>query len=126
MELLRDLWPSSDGAFGDDGAKGIGGHKREDDNPGGVGALEGGEIGKDSKRSYAQAASSSSSGGIPRSQGKRIQDSMQVKIGKLQSGACISGAKRLRSPVDATCGRCFRSTHKTSECRHQVVCLRCA
>lgn len=38
----------------------------------------------------------------------------------------LAGSKRPRSPSDKTCGRCFRSTHKTSECCHQVVCLRCS
>lgn len=41
-------------------------------------------------------------------------------------GARLSSAKRSRSPNDATCGRCFRSSHKTVECRHQIICLRCA
>lgn len=36
------------------------------------------------------------------------------------------GAKRPRLPSDNTCGRCFRMTHKTADCRHQVVCLRCS
>ncbi|KAH7659788.1 RNA helicase protein [Dioscorea alata] len=35
-------------------------------------------------------------------------------------------SKRPRSPKSPTCGRCFRSSHKTEDCRHQIVCLRCA
>lgn len=30
----------------------------------------------------------------------------------------LTGAKRPRSPGEQHCGRCFRSTHKTSEYRH--------
>lgn len=37
----------------------------------------------------------------------------------------LIGAKRPHSPKDSRCGRCFRSSHKTAECPHQVVCLRC-
>lgn len=37
-----------------------------------------------------------------------------------------TGTKRPRSPGEQSCGRCFRMTHKTSKCRHQVVCLRCS
>lgn len=36
------------------------------------------------------------------------------------------GAKRPRSPKEASCGRCFRTSHYTAECRHQVVCLSCS
>lgn len=36
------------------------------------------------------------------------------------------GAKRPRSPCEGACGWCFRTSHATSECRHQVVCLRCS
>lgn len=74
----------------------------------------------DGKRSFAKVVSSESLG-----------DSHELKHSKrrskdMQGGARLSGAKRPRSPNAATCGRCFRSSYKTAECRHQVVCLRCA
>ncbi|KAH7657856.1 Zinc finger CCHC-type protein [Dioscorea alata] len=46
--------------------------------------------------------------------------------GKQQGGTRITGANRPRSLIEASCGQCFRTTHKTAECRHQVVCLRCS
>ncbi|KAH7690551.1 Zinc finger CCHC-type protein [Dioscorea alata] len=55
--------------------------------------------------SYSQAVSSSSSG-----------ERRPPKV----------GLKRPRSPIEQTCGRCFRTSHKMEECRHQIVCLRCS
>lgn len=66
--------------------------------------------------SYSEAASSSSED--KRSPNRMLGD-LQKKVRPLV------GAKRPRSPGEQTCGRCFRATHKTSECKHQVVCLRC-
>ncbi|KAH7659259.1 Zinc finger CCHC-type protein [Dioscorea alata] len=75
--------------------------------------------------SYAQAVSSSSSG-VSRSLRLDIVRSPKEKASNLpRSSVQLASSKRPRSPRDATCGRCFRNTHKTSECRHQVVCLRC-
>lgn len=74
--------------------------------------------------SYAQAVSSHSS------EGHCSRDSVDSKgfkgaaDGKHRGVARLAGSKRSRSPKDAGCGRCFRSSHSTSECRHQVVCRR--
>lgn len=47
--------------------------------------------------------------------------------GEVQKPAkVLTGEKRPRSPSNHSCGRCFRTIHKTAECRHQVVCLRYA
>lgn len=35
----------------------------------------------------------------------------------------LAGSKRQRLPP--TCGHCLRSTHRTSECRHLLMCKRC-
>lgn len=75
---------------------------------------------------YAQVVASSSSedgGGTGKlGRKRRMGPSPDQRAG----GQQLAGSKRPRSPKDKTCGRCFRSSHKTSECRHQVVCLRCA
>lgn len=68
--------------------------------------------------SYAQVASLSSS----------EKRSSSVKRGtslNMEKNAKM-GAKRPRSPRDGACGRCFKTSHVTAECRHQVVCLRCS
>lgn len=67
--------------------------------------------------SYAQVVSSSSNEGSPRR--KTGSTSRMEWKGNV-------GTKRPRSPCDGACGRCFRTTHATAECRHQVVCLRCS
>lgn len=66
--------------------------------------------------SFAEVVSSSSEdfGSV---KGARVKTQNKAKS--------LFGAKRPRSPGEMSCGRCFRTTHKTSECRHQVVCLRC-
>lgn len=38
-------------------------------------------------------------------------------------GSSLAGSKRQRLPP--TCGHCLRSTHRTSECRHLLMCKRC-
>lgn len=67
--------------------------------------------------SFVEAVSSSSED-LEKLKGARYKEPLKVKP--------FSGAKRPRSPGEQTCGRCFRTTHRTSECHHQVVCLRCA
>lgn len=68
--------------------------------------------------SYGQVTSSSSS---------------EMRSSKSLRGATLggdrhakAGNKRPRSPRDSACGRCFRTSHSTAECWHQVVCLRCS
>lgn len=108
MSLLGSLWGDSGNGGGGGGAKGD--------------SSSGGPVCKQEKMSYAQVASYSSSG-----------ESSQSKRASKGSGSCLpakqpqlSGAKRPRSPKAASCGCCFRTTHGTVECRHQIVCLRCA
>ncbi|XP_039138075.1 uncharacterized protein LOC120275526 [Dioscorea cayenensis subsp. rotundata] len=67
---------------------------------------------------YAQAACSSSSGELTTAGQRRNEPRMDKKV--------VVGAKRPRSPREGACGRCFRSSHSTADCRHQVVCLRCS
>lgn len=68
-------------------------------------------------KSYSEAVSSSSGELF-----SRIAAQEEVK----QKPKMLSGAKRPRSPTESSCGRCFRTMHKTADCRHQVVCLRCS
>lgn len=68
-------------------------------------------------KSYSEALSSSSGEHCCRMD---AQGEVQKK------NMLLSGAKRPRSPTESSCGRCFRRTHKTADCRHQVVCLRCS
>lgn len=68
-------------------------------------------------KSYSEAVSSSSGELF-----SRIAAQGEVK----QKPKMLSGAKRPRSPTESSCGRCFRTMHKTADCRHQVVCLRCS
>lgn len=74
---------------------------------------------RDPEMSYAQAVSSSSSG-------DRIQVKTMTSKSSKGGGIKLVGAKHPRSPRSPTCGRCFRTSHLTAECRHQVVCLRCS
>ncbi|KAH7657308.1 Zinc finger CCHC-type protein [Dioscorea alata] len=112
MELLRDLWSDSGG--GDSGAvAGDDGKKRK------VGNIA-------TAMTYAEVVDSSSSDGSPKSGDGARERLSKVPLGKFKLGDRMSGAKRPRSPTEVTCGRCFRTTHKTADCRHQVVCLKCA
>lgn len=63
---------------------------------------------------YSEVLSSSSKGNR---NPKRVKQKMESNL---------TGTKRPRYPGSQPCGRCFRMTHKTSECWHQVVCLYCA
>lgn len=133
MSLLRDLWgnPCGKGGDGDsDGGRGVGGKGAGGDGSGSVPGGVGGDKAapslasrdsslRDPEMSYAQAVSSSSSG-----------DRIQVKTTTSKSLKCggikLVGTNHPRSPRSSTCGRCFRTSHSTAECRHQVVCLRCS
>lgn len=106
MLLLSNLW----GGPGGDGGKDYDGKAK--------GKSKG--FSDDGKRSFAQVVSSESSG-----DSHTLKDTRR-RLKDMQDGARLSGAKRPRSPNEATCGRCFRSSHKIAECRHQVVCFRCA
>lgn len=64
---------------------------------------------------YSEALSSSS---------EDTRNPKGVQDGKQKTARLLMGAKRPRSPIEHSCGRCFRSTHKTEECRHQVIYLR--
>lgn len=73
-----------------------------------------------------QALSSSSSGDQGPSKQRDNTSAKGATSVVMHTSSMLSGAKRPRSPKVGTCGHCFRTTHKTSECWHQVVCLRCA
>lgn len=76
--------------------------------------------------SYAQAVSSSSlDGQPPKKKGSRMTMS-STSSDQPRGGTKIAEAKRPRSSKSLTCGRCFRTSHSTAECKHQVVCLRCS
>lgn len=111
MDPLRDLWGDTGGDGGKDGD---------------------GAADKDKarnvvdKRSFAQVVNSTSSGDSRSSTGAgKLGDSKRMSKA-LQSGVKLTGAKRPRSPKVSSCGRCFRSTHTTADCRHQIVCMKCA
>lgn len=106
MSLLRDLWDNSGGDSG--GVAELGKNR---------GLIEEG------KKTFPQVVSSSSLGEAPstRSAARRVSPRMSSKI-RLDD-ARLTGAKRPRSPGEATCGHCFRTSHKTADCRHQIVCL---
>lgn len=102
----------------------------------GVGSFGGGDNaapGKDKGRSddgkctFAQVVSSDSSDDDRRSLTRVIKGESKKRMAKESlGGPRLSGAKRPRSPNEVSCGRCFRSSHRTAECHHQIVCLRCA
>lgn len=124
MSLLRDLWGSSGGHDGN-GEGGLGGGGL---GSGGLGDGDS-EIDKNhnnGKMTFAQMVSSSFNEDVlsPTKAGRASWT--PTKASHKQGGKRLSGAKRPRSPNEATCYRCFRSSHKTAECRHKVVCLRCA
>lgn len=75
---------------------------------------------------YAQALSSASSGERCNTKSKDRAIRKGATSGLEQSSAKLSETKWPRSPKEATCGRCFKTTHKTSERRHQMVCLQCS
>lgn len=139
MSLLGDLWGAAHGAS-------VGGNSRQES-----GRLE---IERKALRqkdiSYVQAVSSSSSddrkkkndptmlGDSTISKGKELGENGWILVqhkkrkstsptGGISKGRLFAGSKRPWSPgsnVDRY-NRCFRSSHTTSECRHQVVCRRC-
>lgn len=103
--LLGDLWSGDlTGVSEGHGSKG----KRVEE-----------EVGSNSGSTYAQVASSSSS---------LVERGQKEKWGKglTMDRQGTVGAKRPRSPREGVCGRCFRSTHSTADCRHQVVYQRCS
>lgn len=104
MSLLSDLW-GGNGGNAQDGKVSKGKSMGITDN---------------GKRSFAQVVNSESLG-----DSHALKDTKR-RLKEMQEGARLFGAKRPRSHNKATCGCCFRSSHKTAECRHQVVCLRCA
>lgn len=84
-------------------------------------------IPKSQTMSYVQAVSLSSSGDHPPANQVTAKKNLKSVISDLQSGgANLSSIKRPRSPKSPTCDRCFRTSHSTVECRHQVVCLHCS
>lgn len=117
MSLLRSLW----GVSGDGGGGGFdlsAADKTSSSSLLSSALPQGGPLLTQIGMTYAQAASSSSSGELPVS--KKVGSRGSTDRPKL------SGAKRPRSPKDSSCGRCFRNTHKMADYRHQIVCLRCA
>ncbi|KAH7681768.1 Zinc finger CCHC-type protein [Dioscorea alata] len=131
MSLLSDLWRSStktgEGSGGD-GGEGDRGKVATSILADQVGAqaVKGGTR-SESTKTYALAVRSPPAGMDGRQPGADSRASPPEKAGVRRLGSHrLSGAKRQRSPTEATCGRCFRSSHKTAECRHQVVCLKCA
>lgn len=66
----------------------------------------------DIEMSYAQAVRSSSyEGSKVVASRSSLEKSLDDKIG----GRSLAGSKRPRYQKDATCGRCFRSLHKTTD-----------
>lgn len=82
-----------------------------------------GEETRAQERLYAHAVSSPSSEDSKAKSNRSVMGASSE--GKKGSGS-LAGSKRPRLPTEATCGRCFRASHKTADCRHQVVCLRYA
>lgn len=82
-----------------------------------IGAGESGEGGTKRGLTYAQVASSSSEDNLSK---------LKKKVHLRSNSKMKTGVKRPRSPRDGACGRCFRTSHATAECRHQVVCMRCS
>lgn len=80
----------------------------------------------DGKRTFAQVVSSESSGDSRSSKGVVKGESKKRISKEILGGPRLSGAKCPHSMNEVNCGRCFRSSHRTTECRHQIVCLRCA
>lgn len=108
MNLLGDLWGSTG-----DGVKAT--------------SSTGKGHADDGKRTFAQVVSSDSSDNDKRSAQKVIIGESKKRMSKESgSGSRLAGTKCQRSPNEASCGHCFRSTHRTADCRHQIVCLRCA
>lgn len=125
MSLLRDLWGD---AGGGGGAGGDGGGNGGNQAEGAIPPRSQKDLTnfKEKGMTFAQVVSSSSS-----EEGSSLAKNTGMGSGGAssgQSGAAVklAGSKRARSPTEKTCGRCFRWSHKTSECRHQVVCLRCS
>lgn len=77
----------------------------------------------DIEMTYAKTVSSSSSDGSKAGASRSLTGRSSVDK---RGGHSLVGSKRPQSPKEATCGRCFCSSHKTVEYHHQIVCLRCA
>ncbi|KAH7691103.1 Zinc finger CCHC-type protein [Dioscorea alata] len=126
MELLRDLWSEGNNDNSEGDGKGEAGNTGQGIDKGSGDSGDPGDGGgakkKEKKMTYVQAVSSSSS---DEDKGNWTTTTKPYHR-KQPDRQKITGAKRPRSPVQGTCGRCFRSSHKTAECRHQVVCMRCA
>lgn len=125
--LLRDLWRSSTGDA--DGGADVCLPVGEVSGGVAVDRVSSRFLKDDSKKpeaSYAQVVSSPSSGDDVA--GRPSLSKLQRSVRMLQppGRSKLVGSKRPRSPKEATCGRCFRTSHVTAECRHQVVCLRCS
>lgn len=129
MSLLSDLWKGT--SVGGGGCDGGGGR---DGRIGGSALTKpqsSVEVARESnyKRqdmSYVQAVGSSSSG---ERRSTKLLDSKSpngASTGWQNASSMLLGSKRPHSPKEMACWWCFRPTHKTMECRHQVVCLRCA
>lgn len=74
---------------------------------------------------HVQAVSSSSSSEWRSSKGTVASSPKGASSGHSKPSQMLSGSKSPRSPKDSSCGRYFCSSHNTSECHHQVVCLHC-
>lgn len=114
MSLLKNLWGNAGGDGGGGGKAAVVSSGFPE--PASVGDAQCMKTGM----SYAQVATSSSS-----------DEDLPSKCLEARGGGSLiqpplAGAKRPRSPVETPCGRCFRTTHKTAECHHQIVCLRCS
>ncbi|KAH7689328.1 Zinc finger CCHC-type protein [Dioscorea alata] len=143
MSLLGDLW-GGDGGCGDDARGSSSGGTSSQQAGGGKRAL------RRQDTTYVQAVCSSPSGDrVPEEPRMPLSDSaasrdlnsvgtawtlVQNKKRKSVSprtsagvGAVRVGSKRQRSPMSNSdrCSRCFRTSHSTADCRHQVVCRRC-
>lgn len=111
MSLLKSLWGAAGGGGDGGGSKALA-----------VPSSSGDSQWKSAGMSYARVTSSSSSGKRPSS--KRVD--RREGVAHSHNQPPLAGAKRPRSPAEKSCRRCFRTTNKTAECRHQIVCLRCA
>lgn len=113
-DLLRDLWGGTSGA-GNSGGGDITAPAKD------KGRTD------DGKRTFAQVVSSDSSGDDKCSLTRNVKGESKKRMAKENlGGPRLAGVKHQRSPNEVSCGRYFRPSHRTTECRHQIVCLRCA
>lgn len=128
MNLLRDLWWGFGNGEGNRDGGQASGASKDWVHASQVSKKElSSGIPKSPAMSYVQAVSSSSSGDHPPANRVTAKKNSKNVISDLWSGGGnLSSIKRPRSPKSLTCNRCFRTSHSTVECRHQVVCLSCS